>query len=123
MFGMMLGSVAGMFATRSEAKAEVAVYPYPAAVAFDPTKANRDEGGRAICRIYRAANDGTWREIQHADIQPGDKIVTIGQDGDRLWVADSMTVQSTFPPQTDDAGGVITEPGSVTRLISPPVAK
>lgn len=113
LIGMMLGSVAGLFASRAKAEPVpvpvINVDPYPAAVQFDPTKANRDGAGRAICRIYRETPDGTWREIQQRDIQPGDKIICIGQDGDRLWRAAALRVEQPFPPDAEarDSGGVM----------------
>lgn len=77
---------------------------------FDPTAAGRDANGKAVCRIYRVAADGQWREIQPGDVRAGDRIVCVGQDGGRLWMCQSIDVLDTVPPENGNAGGVRQDP-------------
>jgi hypothetical protein len=104
LFGLAAGAVASLFVPRAAAKP------------IDHTKPDRDANGSAICRIYRKAGDGQWREIRTSDVKAGDTLICIGQDGDRLWMAESMGVERVFPPHNGDTGGVSIKPGTFSEL-------
>ncbi len=74
---------------------------------FDPTIAARDSHGGAITRIYRKAADGHWREIQQTEVKPGDTIIQIGQDGDRLWRASSTVIDQILPSDDGHAPEIL----------------
>lgn len=88
--GYVSGFIGGFFCAPKAAEAK-------AAEVLDPTVAPRDSRGECVTRVYRETPDRGWREIQIAEINPGDKIICIGQDGDRLWRANSIKVISTEP--------------------------
>jgi hypothetical protein len=83
----------------------------------DPTRPARDARGKAVCRVYREEAQGVWRQIRTDEVRAGDRIVCIGQDGDRLWKADAMTVAGLVAPQNGDAGGVMTDPAKDNNLL------
>jgi hypothetical protein len=51
------------------------------------------------------------------DLKVGDRVICVGINHDRLFMAQSGTIRELFPPKTDDAGGYVAEPGSDTYLI------
>ncbi len=95
LFGAMVGLVGGLFASRAGG-----------ADPFDHTKAERDSNGKAICRVYRADAEGVYREIDRNAIRRGDRIIMIGQDGDRLWKAEVATVGQVTPDCCPSGGFV-----------------
>jgi hypothetical protein len=58
--------------------------------------------------VYREGADGSYREIRRHDVRPGDRIIMIGQDGDRLWKAEAVTALQ-YDPDCSPAGGVLVD--------------
>lgn len=105
LFGLSIGALLAPFFGRTSA-AEI-----------DHTIPERDANGKVICRIYRLGGDGTYREIRREEVRAGDQIVLIGQDGDRLWKAEALTVLETIAPTNGDSGGVTSDRSTVKLLV------
>lgn len=82
-FSAVGGAIAALFANPTTAQA----------AGKDHTKPDEyDPSGEAICRIYRQVKDGTYRQIQRSEIRVGDRILMVGQNGDRLFMCREGTV-------------------------------
>lgn len=95
------------------------------AARFDPTVPPGFDGrGSPVCRVYRESEDErtgrwVWLEIQLGEIRPGDRIIRIGQDGPRLWVADAFTVTEIVPPHAPWATIGTKAAGEVDLRVNP----